>query len=122
VDFINPLFAELGLDVENRRGHPEAYREVAYEDRVKVGGGTKVLRGGYVRFLTQCIEQLPIRTLDFSGPEDVERHEWMVGLVERMLSLHERLAGARIERERALIGVEVRTPFHVFLLLFGSLN
>ncbi len=63
MDFINPLFAELGWDVENRQGHPEAYREVAYEDRVKVGGGTMALRGGYVRFLTKYIEQLPIRTL-----------------------------------------------------------
>lgn len=37
VDFINPLFALLGWDVENRQGRPEAYREVVYEDRVKVG-------------------------------------------------------------------------------------
>lgn len=79
MNFINPPFAELGWDVENRQGHPEAFREVAYEDRVKVGGGTKALRGGYGRFSTKYIEQLPIRTLDFSDPEDVERHEWMVG-------------------------------------------
>lgn len=47
VDFINPLFALLGWDVENRRGAPEAYREVVYEDRVKVGGGTKAPDYGF---------------------------------------------------------------------------
>lgn len=35
--------------------------------------------------------------------EDVSRHDRMTGLVERMLELHERLAGARIERERTVI-------------------
>ncbi len=50
------------------------------------------------------VEQLPIHTIDFSNPEDVARHDRMVDLVERMLSLHERLAGARIERERTVIG------------------
>jgi uncharacterized protein YuzE len=37
VDSINPL---LGWDVENRQGRPEVYRDVVYEARVKVGGGT----------------------------------------------------------------------------------
>jgi hypothetical protein len=55
----------------------------------------------------QYIEQLPIRTIDFSDAEDVERHERMVGLVERMLGLHERLAQARIERERTVIGHQI---------------
>ena len=39
------------------------------------------------------VEHLPIRTIDFSDPEDMARHDRMVGLVERMLKLHERLAG-----------------------------
>jgi hypothetical protein len=41
VDVINPFLGLLGWDVDNRQGLPEAYREVVYEDRVKVGGGTK---------------------------------------------------------------------------------
>ncbi len=53
------------------------------------------------------VEQLPIHTIDFSDPEDVARHDRMVELVERMLSLHERLAGARIERERTVIGHKI---------------
>jgi len=60
--------------------------------------------GGYLALNRQYIEQLPIRTIDFSDPEDTARHERMVGLVERMLELNGRLAEARIERERTVIG------------------
>ena len=47
VDFINPLLELLGWDVDNRQGRPEAYRDVIYEDRVKVGGGTKAPDYGF---------------------------------------------------------------------------
>src|SRR5215212_2519990 len=59
VDFINPMFALLGWDIENRQGRPEAYRDVVYEDRVKVGGGTKApdygfYSGGRRRFFLEA--------------------------------------------------------------------
>ena len=53
------------------------------------------------------LKKLPIRAIDFSDPEDVARHDQMVGLVEWMLELHKRLAGARIERERTVIGHQI---------------
>lgn len=40
-DFINPLFKALGWDVDNSQGFAEAYREVVYEDRIKVGNVLK---------------------------------------------------------------------------------
>jgi TaqI-like C-terminal specificity domain/Eco57I restriction-modification methylase len=64
-------------------------------------------RGGFWSANRQFLGQLPIRTIDFSDPEDVARHDRMVGLVKRMLELHERLAGARIERERTVIGHQI---------------
>ncbi len=63
--------------------------------------------GGYLALNRQYIEQLPIHTIDFSEAEDAARHERMVGLVERMLSLHERLSEARIGRERKVIGHQI---------------
>ena len=66
---------------------------------VRVG---TTLRGGYVRFWTQFIEQLPIRTIDFSDPADVARHDQMVALVERMLDLHKKLAAAAIPADKEL--------------------
>jgi hypothetical protein len=64
-------------------------------------------RGGYWSYGKRFIEQLPIRTIDFSDPEDAARHEKMVELVERMLALHEKLAEARMERERTVIGHQI---------------
>ena len=50
-------------------------------------------RGGYYSYARRFIEQLPIRTIDFSSPADVARHDQLVALVERMLALHERARG-----------------------------
>ena len=40
----------------------------------------------------QYIENIPIRTIDFTSPADVARHDRMVALVMRMLDLHKKLA------------------------------
>jgi hypothetical protein len=46
--------------------------------------------GGYFAANKQYIEQLPIRTINFSDPADKVQHDRMVSLVERMLELHKR--------------------------------
>jgi hypothetical protein len=45
-------------------------------------------RGGFLALNRQYIEQLPIRTIDFSDPADKAKHDRMVALVQRMLDLH----------------------------------
>jgi predicted type IV restriction endonuclease len=40
-EFIDPLFEALGWDVENRQGSALPYRDVIFEDSLKVGGATK---------------------------------------------------------------------------------
>jgi predicted type IV restriction endonuclease len=40
-EFIDPLFEALGWDVENRQGSAMPYRDVIFEDSLKVGGATK---------------------------------------------------------------------------------
>jgi type I restriction-modification system DNA methylase subunit len=54
------------------------------------------LRGGYVRFWTQFVEQLPIRTIDFSDAADKLRHDRIVVLVTRMLDLNKRKHSGRL--------------------------
>jgi type II restriction/modification system DNA methylase subunit YeeA len=54
------------------------------------------LRGGFFRYFTQFLEQLPIRTINFKDPADAARHKKMVALVERMLTLHEKMATAAV--------------------------
>ncbi len=61
------------------------------------------LRGGYIRFWTQFIEQLPIRNIDFSDPADAALHDHMVSLVEQMLSLHKRYHEARTPHEQTAL-------------------
>jgi TaqI-like C-terminal specificity domain len=60
-------------------------------------------RGGYLALNRQYIEQLPIRTIDFSDPADKARHDRMVTLVELMLSLHKQLAGANTGHEKTAL-------------------
>ena len=59
-----------------------------------------VLSGGYFRFKTEYLRPFPIRTIDFSDPADVARHDKMVSLVERMLDLHKRLTETKIAHEK----------------------
>ena len=40
-EFLDPLFKALGWDIDNERGHAEAYKDVIHEDAIKVGGATK---------------------------------------------------------------------------------
>ena len=40
-EFIDPLFEALGWDVENRQGSAMPYRDVIFEDSLRVGGASK---------------------------------------------------------------------------------
>ena len=58
------------------------------------------MRGGFFRYFTQFIEQLPIRRINFSHPADKAMHGKMVSLVESMLDLHQRLTGAKTPADK----------------------
>jgi len=55
--------------------------------------------GGFFAYNRQYIEQLPIRTIDFSDPDEKAAHDKMVALVERMLALHKQSARTPQEKE-----------------------
>lgn len=60
-------------------------------------------RGGYFEYKPMYVQQLPIRTVNFSNLEDKARHDGMVDLVEQMLGLHERLAKTTTETDKAML-------------------
>ncbi|AET64089.1 Eco57I restriction-modification methylase domain-containing protein [Methanothrix harundinacea] len=60
-------------------------------------------RGGFFSANRQYIERLPIRTIDFSDPQDVTRHDKMVSLVETMLDLHKQLQEVGTPHEKTRI-------------------
>jgi len=53
------------------------------------------LQGNSYNFSVAFVRRTPIRVIDFSDPADVTRHDSMVSLVDRMLSLHKQLQEAR---------------------------
>ena len=60
------------------------------------------MRGGFFRYFTQFITQLPIHPINFADPADVARHDRMVALVEAMLDLHRKLAAAVTDQEKTV--------------------
>lgn len=64
---------------------------------------SSTIRGGFFRWKFQYMSPLPIRTINFDDPADVARHDRMVGLVEQMLALHEKLAESRIPQTAEML-------------------
>ncbi len=69
-------------------------------------------RGGYWSYGKRFIEQLPIRTINFSDPTDKAYHDQVVELVEQMLSLHRRLAEARMPRDKTILQRQIDATDH----------
>jgi type II restriction/modification system DNA methylase subunit YeeA len=61
------------------------------------------VQGGFYRLKIVYVQQLPIPTINFSDPEDKNRHDGMVELVEQMLVLHERLAQTTTETDKTML-------------------
>jgi type I restriction-modification system DNA methylase subunit len=70
------------------------------------------MRGGFFRYFTQYIEQLPIRTINFSDPADKGRHDRMVRLVEQMLTLHKQLAAVKTPDDKTRIQRQIDATDH----------
>jgi len=121
VDFINPLFALLGWDVENRQGAPEAYREVVYEDRVKVGGGTKApdysfYAGGQRRFFLEAKKPSVDIAGDIAPAVQLRRYAWSARLPLSILMDFEEFAvyDCRFEPDRGDSASTARTELFTY--------
>ena len=57
------------------------------------------IQNGY-QLIFNYLGKIPIHTIDFSDSADAARHDYMVYLVDRMLSLHEQLKEARTPHEQ----------------------
>ena len=70
------------------------------------------LRGGYIRFWTQYIQQIPIKFIDFSIASEKAKHDRIVSLVEQMLSLHKRLTDAKMASDKKTIEQQIKVTDH----------
>ena len=66
-----------------------------------------VMRAGYSHYMTQYIEQLPIRTINLSDPVDKAHHDRMVALVTQMLDLNKKLQEARLEQDKTMLSRQI---------------
>lgn len=55
------------------------------------------------------LDELPIRTIDFSNPADKARYDQMVELVEQMLNLHKQLAKAKDPQTKTVLQRQIET-------------
>jgi len=65
------------------------------------------IRGGFYRFFSQFLAQLPIRSIDFTNPTDKAMHDEMVRLVDQMLTLHRQLAASGTDREKSGLQLQI---------------
>ena len=55
------------------------------------------------------VEQLPIRSIDFSDPADKAHHDRMVELVKQMLDFNKQLAGAKAPQTKTVLQRQIET-------------
>jgi hypothetical protein len=70
-------------------------------------GMSSTYRGGYLRFIQQYLEKLPIRTIDFNNPSEKASHDKLVSLVDKMLELHKKKTSLPPSAEREKIEREI---------------
>ena len=97
IDFINPMFAQLGWDMDNTLGFAEQYREVVHEDRVKVAGTTKAPDysfriGGVRKFFLEAKKLFINIARDLEPAYQLRRYGWSAKLAVSFLTNFEQLA------------------------------
>jgi hypothetical protein len=65
------------------------------------------MRGGFFRYFTQFVGQLPIRRIDFGNRKDAAAHERVVSLVDSMLTLYGHLARAKSAAQKDILQRQV---------------
>lgn len=96
-DYLDPFFEELGWDMSNKHGYAEAYRDVIYEDRIKISGATKAPDygfriGGQRKFFLEA-KKPSVSIKDESAPAyQLRRYAWNANLPLSILSDFEEFA------------------------------
>ncbi len=97
IDFINPLFEALGWDMENKGSLPEAYRQVVYEDALKIERTVKApdysfRQGGQRRFFLETKKVADNINIHKGPAYQLRRYAWTANLPVSLLSSFEETA------------------------------
>lgn len=96
-EFIDPLFRELGWDVDNTAGYAEAYKDVIHEDAIKVGSATKAPDycfriGGSRKFFVEAKKPSVNIAEDIGPAYQLRRYAWSAKLPLSILTDFEEFA------------------------------
>jgi len=96
-EFIDPFFAALGWDVDNKQGFAEAYKDVIHEDAIKIGGYTKApdycfRLGGMRKFFVEAKKPSVNLKDDTSPAFQLRRYAWSAKLPLSILTDFEEFA------------------------------
>ena len=96
-EYIDPLFIALGWDVNNTKGHAEAYKDVIHEDAIKIGGVTKAPDycfriGGVRKFFVEAKKPSVDVKHDVHPAYQLRRYAWSAKLPLSILTDFEELA------------------------------
>jgi hypothetical protein len=97
IDFVNPMFAALGWDMDNSAGYAEQYRDVVHEDRVKVAGMTKAPDysfriGGARKFFLEAKKPFVNLKTAWEPAYQLRRYGWSAKLAVSILTDFEEMA------------------------------
>ncbi len=84
-EFVDPFFALLGWDIENKQGFAEAYKDVIHEDAIKIGTETKAPDycfriGGTRKFFLEAKRPSVNLKDDISPAFQLRRYAWSAKL------------------------------------------
>ena len=96
-EFIDPLFALLGWDMDNRSNYAEQYKDVIHEDAIRIGSLTKAPDycfriGGTRKFFLEAKKPSVNIREDISAAYQVRRYAWSAKLPLSILCDFEELA------------------------------
>jgi hypothetical protein len=117
-EFIDPLFAALGWDVDNTQGYAEAYKDVVHEDAIKVGRATKAPDysfriGGARKFFVEAKKPSVDIKDDLHPAYQLRRYGWSAKLPLSILTDFEEFAvyDCRVKPEKTDKASKARTLY-----------
>ena len=96
-EFIDPFFAALGWDIDNKHGYAEPYKDVVHEDAIKVGTATKAPDyafriGGARKFFVEAKKPAVNIKDDIPSAFQLRRYAWSAKLPLSILTDFEELS------------------------------
>jgi hypothetical protein len=97
IDYVNPLFAALGWDMDNHAGLSEMHREVIHEAKIKIGGTTKApdysfRAGGNRKLFVETKKPTVSLDLEQAPAYQIRRYGWTAKLPLSILTNFEEFA------------------------------